>query len=495
MSSRNAIAVGASVVLGLLVVDSVVALPTTVFVFNRQVDKNRNRFDSNALGFILLQLGLLDANGKPNIPEANKIKDPTGKVIGYKSSDGTKEAYDVNSGMTTDEAWKKVANGGMLHIIKHGANWNGPNGVVEEGGGMKLDRDKVYDGFTDATNPGAGTGAGYGHDGVASGPYPLTPRPGANITLNLNGCWTSKDPDGAGPIIPVTATGGGVPGVGTTMGEPNKVNTNARLVLEGGTPAEQAKAWDNLIKAAREAGYPPPPKDGSPRPPTTREDVGNYLADLPFDTRYDKLQEIADNGNPPKVRVKIIYTKTPAAAPAAPGNGQEPRQIPPSGGTFGYDYMNGDPSVLVAASMHVPPGSLAWPGIFQISMHSELPVEPPPTLALASGAFLFEVENGDPIVSPVEMSFAVFAPPGVTQILWFDDHLNAWRAPIGAVSMNGQVVTIFSAEMGLYAAFAPASSLLTPLPSLSSWAVGVLALLLALSGATLAARAARRRRA
>ncbi len=482
----------AGIICGLMLLSStkVMGLPTTVFVYNKKPDADLNTFDSNALGFILQELGLLDANGKPNIPEAQKIKDPnTGAVIGYKSADGTKEAYDVNSSATTDEAWKQVANGGMLHIIKHGAFLLGVPDF--EGGGITLDGDNVFDGFKPAGGAGAGTGAGYDNGpGRPSGPYPLTPRPGANIRLNLNGCWTSKDPDGAGPVTPVTATGGSVPGVGVTTGHPGVVNVNVAVGLSGGTQPQHDEAKKRLRDEARAKGFPPKPTDGSPRRATTDDDVVAWVKDLPVESRYDTVQKIVDAGNPPTVRLVLTYSKLEKAAPPAPRRIQQPHQIPPTGGDLGFDYENGEPPELIAASLHVPPGALARPGIFLISMHGQLP-SPPSSRMLASGAFLFRVVNGDPVQAPIEMSFGVYAPFSDVSILWFDPQQSLWRNPIGSVTFNGQVVTISSSETGLYAAFVP----LSPVPALSTWAAAVLALLLALTGATLAARAARRRSA
>ena len=478
-------------VLALQFTGQVLALPTTVFVYNKKPNNDLNDFDSNAFGFILQELGLLDAFGKPNITEANTIRDAGGNVIGYKSSDGTKEAYDVNANVTTDDAWKRVANGGMLHIIKHGALRL--DLIDFEGGGIVLDKDDVFDGFMPVGGTTTGTGAGYVNDpNHLSGPYPLTPRPGANITLNLNGCWTSRDPDGAGPVKPVTATGGDVPGVGSTLGVPGVENTEVIVDVVGGDPNTNKAAKERLREHARKQGFPPKPPDG-PQPPTTDADIVRYVKSLPVETRNDTVQKVLDSGVPPVVRIKLTYRKRQAAPPPRPRAVQQPRQVPPSGGDMEFDYNNGDLPQLIAATMHIPAGSLAWPEIFLISMQGELPLPPPAPLVLASGAFFFEARNGGQIVAPLEMSFASNAPPAQTQVLWFDDQLGAWRSPIGSVSMNGQVVTIYSAEMGLYAAFAPASALLTPLPSLSTWAVGVLALLLALTGAALAARAARRR--
>jgi hypothetical protein len=56
------------------------------------------------------------------IPEAQIIRaDPPddNTIIGYRSQNGTQEAYNTNA-TTLTRAWSRVANGGRLHIVRHG---------------------------------------------------------------------------------------------------------------------------------------------------------------------------------------------------------------------------------------------------------------------------------------------------------------------------------------------------------------------------------------
>ncbi len=457
------------------------ALPTTVFVYNHLPGKHSDGLEDNALGFILQELGLLDANGKPNIPESSIIRDGGGNVIGYRSADGTKEAYNVSAGATTDQAWQRVANGGLLHIIKHGASQR-INGVLEEGGGLRLDGGDVYDGFTDKSSPGAGTGAGYkGPAGAPKGPYGLTPRPGANITLNSNACWTAKDPDGAGPKTPVTTSGDGVPGVGSSAGEADKMSVQVKAYLSGGTLAERQAAWERVRQAARDAGYPPEPQGGGQRGPTTDDDIMEYISDLDADTRYDKLQDIIDPRKPPVVVLHLQYRKVnqTKSGEGFTGHSQNPHQVPPGGGSFTFLYHDDDSTEFAAATITVPSGSIAWDAILHVTQQGELAGPAPSGYELASGAFIFEILDGNPIVAPVQVSFAVYGSPASVLLLRYDPNQAQWLPVQGTVSWSGQLATIATQELGLYAAFQP----ITAVPAPRTWGLAALSLLLAASGA------------
>ena len=135
-----------------LVIAHAHAQPSTVFVWNRPPPGMPNEADFVGEGFIWQELGLLDANGKPGhiivngtnifiMDDAGNIlgeviRNADGQFIGYRNRDGTKEAYDINSGYTMSNAWKRVAPNGELHILKHGLfiDDNG-NGVTDPGEG------------------------------------------------------------------------------------------------------------------------------------------------------------------------------------------------------------------------------------------------------------------------------------------------------------------------------------------------------------------------
>jgi len=99
-------------------------LPDTVYVYNNRSDP----FDSNAIGYIWQQLGLLTENGQPGVVQGDNVVDPdnpntvlgtvirdgNGQVIGYRSNDGTQEAYVVNEGATTAQAWNRTVIARMI---------------------------------------------------------------------------------------------------------------------------------------------------------------------------------------------------------------------------------------------------------------------------------------------------------------------------------------------------------------------------------------------
>lgn len=229
------------VALCVVYVQQVWGLPLSVFVYN----KHNDGFDNIAEGFIWQSLGLVDANGKPGtIQRDGTIKDDRGNVlgqvlldvterhiIGYRSADGTREAYNVSArNITTDEAWLRVANNGTFRIIKHGGRF--VRGGVLPGGGMMLDNGLMYDGFTNRNNQDQGTRGGSINPftGRPNGAYPLTPRPGANVTFIADGCNTAFDPDGPGrPMTSVTASAANVPGVGAVQGHVPLVYGNINI--------------------------------------------------------------------------------------------------------------------------------------------------------------------------------------------------------------------------------------------------------------------------
>jgi hypothetical protein len=192
---------------------TVIGDPSHVFVYNHDPDDN---FDNAAEGIIWQLLGLLNPETEEpiDVPEEQIIRDDHGNIIGYKSADGQMEAYDVNSSATTDQAWQRVADGGTLHIFKHGATFETEAGVVRAGGGVRLDGGTLHGGFKKAGSAGTGTGVEFD-----AGPYPLTERSGVTVDVNINSCYSSNDPDGDdATFTSVTGSLGGVPGVGNATG-------------------------------------------------------------------------------------------------------------------------------------------------------------------------------------------------------------------------------------------------------------------------------------
>lgn len=455
------------------------ALPTTVFVYNHNPG---DVFEDNAEGFIWQQLGLLDAHGAPisPIPESQIIRDGANNIIGYRSFDGTKEAYNVNSSATTAQAWQRVAAGGELHIIKHGLHTTDGAGAPLEGGGLQLDGGEPYDGF------GAGTGMGYARSDGTGGPYSLPARPGADITINANGCYTSHDPDADGTRTSVTDSAAGVDGVGSTQGHDGMVYTKCYFGLQGGTPAQQTAALEALRAAARAAGFPPAPTDGSPRGATTNDDIGNWINSLPFATRHATVQATIDAVVQPvgTVTVNLTYSKS-ETAPGGGGGGFHmcPLQLSELvDGTVTYVYAE----QFQALTVDVEIGDLVMPASFLVDALGELPAAPPATDQLASGVFDVGTINGDPLQADVDITFGYYGNPNAVEVLRYDPNAGAWTAPLGTVIIDStaHVVTISTTTMGVYAVFAPAAGI----PAVSTWGLVVMTLCALVAGTILLGR-------
>ncbi len=435
---------------------SLAQMPTTVYAYNHNT---KDGYDNNAEAWIWQELGLLDADGNPiAVPEAQKIRNADGDVIGYRSADGTKEAYDLNSTATADSAWQRVANDGTFHIAKHGVSFEADD-MDYEGGGITLDGSKVYGGFKAVGGTGAGTGVDFGN-----GVYPITPRPGAGIQVDLNSCWSSKDPDGAQPEFEsVEDSIAGIPGVGGVTGQMGTVQKRANSSLVGGTGAERNAAWEKLREQARKDGYPAPPKDGGARGATTDSDIGEWIADLPFDTRGATVQALIDMVVTPAgtVKLRVQLGKNPAPSFAAGVGGVGPSA---SGGEHTHHERLGGflPTSVVAdhfgvpvAELVAPPGALPIPSVFVINQFAGAPA-PPVGLELVSGTFDFVHRGLLPILGPLGLELAHTGLPQLATLHRYDETTGAWVELTMGVSSapNGAMIALVD-TLGVHAVFHP----------------------------------------
>lgn len=519
------------------------AQPTTVYVYNQRPGDS---FDNAAEGFVFDQLGLLDANGQPinPIPEAQIIRDPgNNSIIGYRSADGTRAAYDVNSKATTNQAWNAVANGGTLHIVKHGMKYidAGPgaapagcgnstvappetcdppggqaqcavgetcgphcrccgNGVVEpgetcdpnpcpagnvcnkcrcegRGGGIRLDGGRLYDGFGD------GTGVGYNESGGTA--YPLDPRPGAGVNIHINSCWSSNDPDGAGPERSVTDSAEDVNGVAGATGNPTAIYTHCNVELTGGRPAQKTAAMNALRAAARAARFPPVPAGGGVQPPTTDADVAKWVCSLPLRTRHATTQGIINAAMDPDnvVGIRVTFNKDAIPGPGGAIGGESgtcenvSQFQPGSYEEYPYTYVD-----YPAAWLTLQPFTLSAPIVVLGNQLGESPAPIPPGLELASGMFMFENLGYGEQVGPAMVEFGyVGSNPLDIQVLWYSDMTGQWLPPPGVVNIipSNNTVQVQTNQLGAFAAFAPASS---GIPAAGQTTIVVLVVLLAAGG-------------
>jgi len=446
-------------------------MPMTVYVFNGTGDG----FDYNAQALIWQRLGLLNDDGSPGTIQDNgnitnsdgdvvgmTITDGDGNIIGYRNADGTAEGYDISADSddaTLDNAWQRVADNGTIEIIKHGASYaedDGMGGTVErDGGGQQVDDGKVYDGYKSGAT-GAGTGVGYacpappGEQPDAAGAYCLTPRPGAGITFNANGCHTSNDPDpGNDDIGPVTDSAEGVEGVGAATGNDGVIIAGVAYTLKG--TAKQKQAAQNALEA--EAGRTGHRNDDDT---VDAENVADYISDLPFNTRWQTLKDLL---GPTGASINLTYSKMPKGDGAG-GNSTCPIQVTPSPGFTEY-LQDVDPTVLNTALI-IPPFAVIEPELFHIVQLSQIPPLPP-DLFLGSGCFdyrLLQIEPG-PFNGPLIYMLETDLDPTLCQPHFFDEFAEQW-IPIPPQNIDGQQVIFQSENVGIFALLTPEGPITCP---------------------------------
>lgn len=369
--------------------------PGTVFVFNRHTDG----FENNAEGFVWHSLGLLDAQGRPGRVQPNgSITDGSGAVlgsvivdpasnavVGYRSKDGGTEAYNVSGGWTADQAWLRVAANGTFRIVKHGGSYVDDEAVRHNGGGIMLDNGRTYDGFIDRGSGGRGTDAGYlDPTGTnPSGAYELTPRPGADISLVIDGCYTARDPDGAGDETSVVVSALGVTGAANATGHVPEVIAQIAPNVAG-TPAQIAAAQAALFRAAGAANF--RNKDGS----VDMNNVALWISSVPFADQYAKASAViagsgatlligyslAEGGPGPAGDEVIRYGRVTRLGSWSEDAGSY---------RYGYDEQTDD----LTASVLIKAGGLPQDAYLSLLQLPELPVSAPADTLLVSGIFDF----------------------------------------------------------------------------------------------------------
>jgi hypothetical protein len=262
--------------------------PDSVFVFNSKGDG----MDHLAHGAAFQRLGFLGPDGQPptvegdivinseETPVGRVIRDAgTGEVIGWRNVTGLKEAYDLSSSATFDQAMGRIGpNGGCVVINKHG-----------NAGMIVLDRGNQYAGF--------GPDIGGGGTGILLNPYPIT-SPAGPATVHVNTCHSALDPDGALPAKKaVTKSLKDInPDTLTVLGHNYESATCIGLEPEGG---DEEQAMENLrAKAASYSKYRDDNGD------TGINQILDWIADLPFEKQYNTVQQIANAG----CTIKLTYT-------------------------------------------------------------------------------------------------------------------------------------------------------------------------------------------
>jgi len=393
-------------------------------------------FQNNSEGYSWSQLGLLDNNGKPGKIQAlsfdilddfgikigEVIREgslPTGKIVGYRSLDGTKEAYNVSiGGFTTNQAWNRVKAGGELEIITHGG-WRDTNkdGEVNAGdtfGGIRLDGRRLYGGFREMGTSGGGTNF--------RPPYEFDGRPGDNITLKLTTCWSSRESDnGEGFARSVSASALNVPGVIAAPGYEGMVTVPIFIELWG----EFQKAMNALEAAAVCSGYTKDP----------RNDVCKWLSDLPFQLKYQLAKQIIDDKvGKDKTLIKLTYTTpyqqnsvTSLYFTECTDGHSHPQRIDSDGGIV---------SLGTRARLDFPSGAVLTTTIVHPKQIAILTGIPLPGDSLIAGIFDFMAPD-EPVDLAVPAVLTIGYPPGTPteglNVIQFDDSVQSWSCLSGSI--------------------------------------------------------------
>lgn len=398
-----------------------VTRPATVYCFNSSIDENG--FNAGAKGWIFRQLGFLGPNGEPPTVNAqgqvvnsagqvvgSTITNAQGQVIGYRNADGTKEAYDLDRS-TFDAAWQRVDANGRVVVAKHGVTDKAEDGSIT-GTGITLDGGNTYGGFGPAPTPGTGTGSG-------TPPYPVTPRPGANITLDLNGCYTGVDPDGPGPKRSVGGSASGIPGVGGVV-------TNPGLIFKGGWSVQPAPdTRDAVLAALRACAFAKnfKMKDASGN---TVGDIGAWINSLPFEQQRQAIVDCLNAANVAGAAVtfndqKRVGTIDGCSRNEGGGTGALStcdyylplNEVGPAGGRMTFQSPVSDDFF----DIFFPPNSVPNRRTFEIRRLAIDEVAPlPPGLVPATPFYSFGLYNGQP--------FRTFSQP-LLGLLAFEPNLIA----------------------------------------------------------------------
>ena len=432
------------------------AMPTTVYVFNQRSNDN---FDNQAKARIWQHLGLLETNGKPGRIVGFDIKDSNNNIIGhviredpanagspiigYKSKDGTKEAYDVNSKATTNFAWQRVAIRGRFEIIKHGFTfWDEDEGRQRDGGGITLDKGRAYPGFRG--NDANGTGLPIPADpsdpnSEPLAPYPLKPRRDAKIKIYLNGCFTSSDPDGdANEFRSVTSTAkDDVNSVGTITGNEGTIYLTTNFTLKG-TAGQQRAGMQKLLQKANATKF---------KNTKALVAIGTWISSLPFATRWETLQA-ALQGTGAKINLK--YGESGNGVGAA-GVQAFPTLIEP-GLQDSIFYTYHDPSDVMSAGVMIEPGDLVMSTLVHLNHLPGVSAADPDGLFLASGIYDFRFNGFEPpLASTLDFYLDVDQDPSTITPYFLDSSLG-WLG-LSGFSFEGDTIIIQFDRLGVYAAF------------------------------------------
>lgn len=297
-----------------------------------------NGYNAACTGWSFQQAGLLAANGSllPRDGMGNILNMAGGQIIGQRVFGGggfvnttsSVGVADLSGGATLQGVYDAMlpfagAMDGVLHISSHGPGFRDRNGALRNGGSLILDNNVTYSGFRRPGTADNGTGVRVpvaGQNQPIINPYAIAAAAqnvgaagGGRFRLELYNCNSGLDPDGAGALRSVAATG--ATGFGQVMTGPGmtpervtetrssapvvfaranalptsgNIQQNALILAARAAMAQRAQAV--AVFNARRLQIPP-----AMRPPAMQNPFGNmgdpmaWINTLPFDQQFNAL--------------------------------------------------------------------------------------------------------------------------------------------------------------------------------------------------------------
>ena len=291
-------------------------------------------FDNSAIYWVAQEMGLVGPNGEfphadPNDPNRLVYTNNNGSVVQvgtihgppgdrYWVTNNKDRLYDLAGWDGPKHAWESVWAGnanqqGKLILVAHGTP-----GYGQPGDEVPLENVNVtgiilggapYGGFQndDGTNDN-GTGLSI-ECGSQFGPFPLKPRPNANITVFLNSCLSAFDPPGDDrkSVIDTMET---VEGVNSASGYTGYTHKKMAIAANGNAAA-MPLAYKAMAKKALQLGY-KYPKITPPGQPVEYEGHPGMMANqLKAKDVRNILQQAVDDAGVTGLTITLRVTKDP----------------------------------------------------------------------------------------------------------------------------------------------------------------------------------------
>ncbi|MEE2907299.1 MAG: hypothetical protein VX527_05635, partial [Planctomycetota bacterium] len=290
-------------------------------------------FDNSAIYWVAQEMGLVGPNGEfphadPNDPSRLVYTNNNGSVVqvgtvhgasGYRYwvNNNKDRLYDLSGWDGPKHAWESVWAGNANQQGKFILAVHGTPGFGQPGVEIPLDNVNVtgiiiggapFGGFQndDGTND---NGTGLSIECPSQfGPFPLKPRPNANITVFLNSCLSAFDPPGDDRKS-VTDTMETVEGVDSASGYVGYTKKYMTFDLIGGSDADKDLAFEALKQKALQDGYKIRTNTPAGQPVEYEGHPALMANQLKAKDSRNILQEAVNNANVTGVTVTLRVTK------------------------------------------------------------------------------------------------------------------------------------------------------------------------------------------